>query len=82
MSEVIDEARLEEIAGKAVGDVASALSIFMAYLGDQAGIFDTLDRMGRVTLDGLAQETGLIPTCIDHDPRAHLRRPMVMMCHG
>jgi len=61
MSEVIDEARLEEIAGKAVGDVASALSIFMAYLGDQAGIFDTLDRMGRVTLDGLAQETGLNP---------------------
>jgi len=24
----------------------------------------------------------VIPTCIDHDPRAHLRRPMVMMCHG
>jgi hypothetical protein len=24
----------------------------------------------------------LIPTCIDHDPRTHLRRPMVMMCHG
>jgi regulator of CtrA degradation len=25
---------------------------------------------------------GLIPTCIDHDPRAHWRRPMVMMRHG
>jgi DNA-binding transcriptional LysR family regulator len=24
----------------------------------------------------------LIPTCIDHNPLAHLRRPMVMMCHG
>jgi mRNA-degrading endonuclease HigB of HigAB toxin-antitoxin module len=24
----------------------------------------------------------LIPTCIDHDPRAHLRRPMVMMRQG
>jgi hypothetical protein len=24
----------------------------------------------------------LIPTCIDHDPRAHWRRPMVMMRHG
>lgn len=24
----------------------------------------------------------LIPTCIDHDPRAHLRRPIVMMRHG
>ncbi len=25
---------------------------------------------------------GLIPSCIDHNPCAHLRRPMVMMCHG
>ena len=24
----------------------------------------------------------LIPTCVDHDLRAHLRRPMVMMRHG
>ncbi len=24
----------------------------------------------------------LIPSCIDHNPCAHLRRPMVMMCHG
>ncbi|AOF95277.1 exodeoxyribonuclease III domain protein (plasmid) [Sphingobium sp. RAC03] len=24
----------------------------------------------------------LIPTCIDHDPRAHLRRPIVIMRHG
>lgn len=61
MSEVIDETRLEELAGKAIGDVASALSIFMAYMGDQAGIFDSLDQMGRVTLDQLAQKTGLNP---------------------
>ena len=25
---------------------------------------------------------GLIPTCIDHNPWAHLRCPMVMMCQG
>ena len=24
----------------------------------------------------------LIPTCTDQNPRAHLRRPMVMMCQG
>ena len=24
----------------------------------------------------------LIPTCIDYDAPAHLRRPMVMMCQG
>ena len=61
MTEVIDEKRLEELAGKTVGDVARALSIFMAYLGDQSGLFDTLDGMGRVTLDQLAKKTGLNP---------------------
>jgi hypothetical protein len=29
-----------------------------------------------------AEAEGLIPTCVDHDPRAHLRRPIVMMRHG
>lgn len=29
-----------------------------------------------------ARKQGIIPTCIDHDPCAHLRRPMVMMCQG
>jgi hypothetical protein len=29
-----------------------------------------------------SRENALIPTCIDHDPRAHLRRPMVMMRQG
>ena len=29
-----------------------------------------------------ATQYSLIPTCIDQDPRAHLRRPMVMMRHG
>ncbi|NNF93822.1 MAG: methyltransferase domain-containing protein [Altererythrobacter sp.] len=61
MPEIINEARLEELAGKAVGDVASALSIFMAYIGDQAGIFDTLDGMGQVTLDELSEATKLNP---------------------
>jgi hypothetical protein len=26
--------------------------------------------------------TLLIPTCIDYDRRAHVRRPIVMMCQG
>ena len=32
-------------------------------------------------LDALTPER-IITTCIDHDPCAHLRRPMVMMCQG
>jgi hypothetical protein len=35
--------------------------------------------VGDQLIDRCAQ---LIPTCIDHDPRAHWRRPMVMMRHG
>ena len=34
------------------------------------------------TSERLATGIGLIPSCIDHDPRAHLRRPMVMMRQG
>jgi LuxR family quorum-sensing system transcriptional regulator CciR len=41
---------------------------------------------GRPLVGTFAFETArrlwLIPTCNDHNPLAHLRRPMVMMCHG
>ena len=30
----------------------------------------------------IAKQRSLIPTCIDHNSRAHLRRPIVMMRHG
>ena len=32
--------------------------------------------------DSAIYKIWVIPTCIDHDLRAHLRRPMVMMRHG
>ena len=59
MSETIDEARLDALLGKTIGDVAGAMSVFMAYLGDQAGVFDALDGAGRVTVDQLAAKTGM-----------------------
>ena len=40
-------------------------------MAGQPGFFDLSDRY-----------EALIPTCIDHDPRVHLRRPMVMMRQG
>ena len=61
MSEAIDEARLEQQVGKVIGDVAGAMSLFMAYLGDQAGIFATMDGAGPLTCDALAEKTGLNP---------------------
>ncbi len=59
MSEEIDMANVEELAGKVIGDVAGALSLYMAYLGDQTGVFEALDEMGRVSVAQLAEHTGM-----------------------
>ena len=59
MDDNFDETRLNELIGKVIGDVAGALSLYMAYLGDQAGIFTALDGAGRLTLEQLADKTGL-----------------------
>ena len=50
-------------------------------MAGQPGFFDLSDRYEALSAAGDPLER-LIPACIDHDPRAHLRRPMVMMCHG
>ncbi len=54
----LDVAKVEELAGKVVGDVAAALSLYMAYLGDQTGVFDAMDGEGRMTLEQIATKTG------------------------
>ena len=59
MSEDIDMAKVEELAGKVIGDVAGALSLYMAYLGDQTGVFEALDELGRVSVSQLAGHTGM-----------------------
>jgi 2-polyprenyl-3-methyl-5-hydroxy-6-metoxy-1,4-benzoquinol methylase len=59
MSEAIDETRLNELIGKVIGDVAGAMSLYMAYLGDQAGVFAAMDGAGPVTVEQLAARTGL-----------------------
>ena len=59
MTETIDEIRLNDLVGKVIGDVAGAMSLYMAYLGDQAGVFAALDGAGRMTLGQLAVATGL-----------------------
>lgn len=59
MSEDIDMAKVEELAGKVIGDVAGALSLYMAYLGDQTGVFEALDELGRVSVSQLAAHTGM-----------------------
>jgi len=61
MSEAIDEAKLEQQIHKVIGDVAGAMSLFMAYLGDRTGVFAAMDGAGRLTCDQLAVKTGLNP---------------------
>jgi hypothetical protein len=61
MNDNFDETRLNELLGKVIADVAGAMSVFMAYLGDQAGVFTALDGAGRLTVGQLAEKTGLNP---------------------
>jgi len=60
MSEV-DMAKVEELAGKVIGDVAGAIGVYMAYLGDQAGIYKVMDENGKMTRDELAEKAGIHP---------------------
>lgn len=59
--EQIDMAKVEAMAEKVIGDVAGAVSLMMAYLGDQTGVFEAMDGEGPMTLDQLAGKTGLEP---------------------
>lgn len=61
MDSDFNQARLEELTNKVVGDVAGALSLYMAYLGDQAGVFEALDGADRLTAEQLAEKMGLNP---------------------
>ena len=48
MTETVNETILNDLIGKVIGDVAGSMSLFMAYLGDQAGVFRALDGAGGV----------------------------------
>ena len=64
MAGELNQAKLEELMGKVVNDVAGAMGVFMAYLGDQAGVYRALDEAGPSTIDGLASRTGLNPNIL------------------
>ena len=51
--------KLEAFVGKVIGDIAGASGLMMAYLGDQAGIYDAMDGAGPLSSDALAAKTGL-----------------------
>lgn len=59
-----DETRMEELAGKVLGDVAGAMGILLAYIGDQAGVYRALDESGPITAAALADKLGMEPKYI------------------
>jgi len=56
---MLDVRKVEELAGKVIGDVAGAMGLFMAYIGDQAGVYAAMDGAGPVTAEALAERTGM-----------------------
>ncbi len=54
----IDEAKLNEFIGKAVGDIGAALSAALVVMGDKLGLYRALAEAGPLTPAGLAQRTG------------------------
>lgn len=55
----INQDKLEQLAGKVIGDVAGAMGVLLAYVGDQAGVYAALEEHGPCTAADLAQKTGL-----------------------
>ena len=56
-----DMEKVQALAGKVIGDVAGAMGVFMAYLGDQAGVYAAIEEAGPVTIEKLAKRTALNP---------------------
>ena len=53
----IDENRLNEFLGKAVGDLGAAMSTAMVVIGDKLGLYKAMAAMGPVTAAELAKRT-------------------------
>jgi len=57
----IDEGRLNEFMGKAVGDMGAALNAALVLLGDELGLYKAMAGAGPLTADDLAAKTGTFP---------------------
>ncbi|NVJ64999.1 MAG: methyltransferase domain-containing protein [Gammaproteobacteria bacterium] len=54
-----NEDKFNELFGKVLGDVAGAIGLLMAYIGDQSGVYQALEKHGPCSADDLAEKTGL-----------------------
>ena len=72
-----------EVAGSLrLEDVSVGQHLLIAGVVSKDTKIDSALVGGSIILDGLEVAGQVIPTCDDHDARAHWRRPMVMMRHG
>ena len=61
MSPQVDDILLQNLVGTVVGDVAGAMGLLMAYIGDQAGVYRAMVDADPMTADELAEKIGLNP---------------------
>jgi len=54
-----NQEKFEKIQGKVFGDVGGAMGLFMAFLGDQTGVYTALEDLGPCSDEELAGKTGL-----------------------
>lgn len=56
-----DQEKFEALQGKVMGDVGGAVGLFMAYIGDQSGVYSALEAHGPCSHAELAELAGLDP---------------------
>jgi SAM-dependent methyltransferase len=55
----VDEAKLEQFMGKAVTDMAAAMTLLLMAIGDKLGIYKAMAGAGAMTAEQVATKTGL-----------------------
>ena len=61
---VVDEAKLHEFIGKAVGEWGGAYGVLLTFIGDKLGLFKAMAGAGALTSEELAKKTGTHPRII------------------
>jgi SAM-dependent methyltransferase len=61
---VVDEAKLHEFIGKAVGEWGAAYGVLLTFVGDRLGLFKAMAGAGELTAEELAKKTGTHPRII------------------
>ena len=54
-----DPKKLEQLAGKLIGDIAGSLGLLLAYMGDRLDLYSALAEISPATSEELAKSTGL-----------------------